>query len=165
MKKLIYCSYCGKPNSFNFTEGRERYNCKNCQLIHYQNPKPTATLICPKHDSILLVKRAFSPAKGTWSLPGGFLELGETPDEGAKRELKEETNLNGEVIKLLGTCSYFNSIFGDILLIGMIMDVNNWDELRTGDDAYDATFFKLDKCPKLAFECHQNLFDMYYNNI
>ena len=165
MKKLIYCSYCGKPNSFNFTEGRERYNCKNCQLIHYQNPKPTATLICPKHDSILLVKRAFSPAKGTWSLPGGFLELGETPDEGAKRELKEETNLNGEVIKLLGTCSYFNSIFGDILLIGMVMDINNWDELRTGDDAYDATFFKLDKCPKLAFECHQNLFDMYYNNI
>ena len=83
----------------------------------------------------------------------------------AKRELKEETNLNGEVIKLLGTCSYFNSIFGDILLIGMIMDVSNWNELKTGDDAYDATFFKLDKCPKLAFECHQNLFDMYYNNI
>ena len=52
--------------------------------------------------------------------------------------------------------------FGDILLIGMIMDISNWDELKTGDDAYDATFFKIDKCPKLAFECHQNLFDMYY---
>ena len=37
------------------------------------------------------------------------------------------------------------SVFGDILLIGMIMDISNWDELKTGDDAYDATFFKLDK--------------------
>jgi len=165
MKKLIYCSYCGKPNSFNFTEGRERYNCKNCQLIHYQNPKPTATLICPKHDSILLVKRAFSPAKGTWSLPGGFLELGETPDEGAKRELKEETNLNGEVIKLLGHCSHFNSIFGDILLLGMTMKIDNWDDLSSGDDASDAQLFNINNFPSLAFECHNKILNMYIKDL
>ena len=165
MKKLIYCSTCREENNFSHIDGAIRYHCSKCKTIHYQNPKPTATLICLKNDEILFVKRAFNPGKGQWSLPGGFLELGETLEQGAIRELKEETNLNGEVIKLLGTCSYFNSMFGDILLIGMIMDVSNWDELRTGDDAYDATFFKLDKCPKLAFECHQNLFDMYYNYI
>ncbi len=161
MKKLIYCSQCGKKNQFGEIDGSIRYHCPNCKTIHYQNPKPTATLILPRENQILLVRRAFEPAKGSWSLPGGFLELGETLEEGAKRELKEETNLMGSMSALLGTCSHFNSIFGDILLIGMIMDIVNWDELQTGDDAYDATFFDIDKCPVLAFECHQKIFNMY----
>lgn len=121
-------------------------------------------VVLNKNNQVFLAKRIDNP-KNFWQMPQGGVDGGENFYDAAKRELKEETNLNGEVIKLLGTCSYFNSIFGDILLIGMIMDVNNWYELKTGDDAYDATFFKLDKCPKLAFECHQNLFDMYYNNI
>ena len=161
MKKLIYCSQCGNKNQFGKIDGSIRYHCTNCKTIHYQNPKPTATLILPRENQILLVRRAFEPAKGSWSLPGGFLELGETLEEGAKRELKEETNLMGSMSALLGTCSHFNSIFGDVLLIGMIMDIVNWDELQTGDDAYDATFFDIDKCPVLAFECHQNFFNMY----
>ena len=161
MKKLIYCSQCGKKNQFGKIDGSIRYHCYNCKTIHYQNPKPTATLILPRKNQILLVRRAFEPAKGLWSLPGGFLELGETLEEGAKRELREETNLIGNMSSLLGTCSHFNSIFGDILLIGMIMNIANWDELQTGDDAYDATFFDIDKCPVLAFECHQKIFNMY----
>ena len=113
----------------------------------------------------LLVKRAFEPAKDCWSLPGGFLELGETPDIGAKRELKEETNLNGEVIKLLGHCSHFNSMFGDILLLGLIMKINSWDNLYPGDDASEAKLFKINDCPIFAFECHQKIFEMYMENL
>ena len=161
MKKLHYCSTCGKLNTFSEKEGRKRFHCEICNIIHYQNPKPTATLICPKDDKILLVKRAFEPAKGTWSLPGGFLELGETLNEGASRELKEETNLNGEVVKLLGDCSHFNSIFGDILLLGVQMEIENWGNLKCGDDAADAKLFNLNTCPKLAFECHEKIFNMY----
>ena len=161
MKKLHYCSTCGKINTFSKMEGRKRFHCESCKIIHYQNPKPTATLICPKNNEILLVKRAFEPAKGTWSLPGGFLELGETLNQGASRELKEETNLNGEVVKLLGNCSYFNSIFGDILLLGLQMKINNWDDLQCGDDAAEARLFNINKCPKLAFECHAKIFNMY----
>ena len=121
MKKLIYCSTCKTKNSYSHIEGQIRYHCPKCKSIHYQNPKPTATLICIKNNQILLVKRAFNPQKGSWSLPGGFIELQETPEDAAVRELKEETNLNGEVVKLLGTCSHFNSVFGDILLIGIKM--------------------------------------------
>jgi ADP-ribose pyrophosphatase YjhB (NUDIX family) len=50
-----------------------------------------------------------------WGLPGGFIEKGETPELGAERELIEETNLQGKVKSLLGTCSHFNTIIGDIL--------------------------------------------------
>ena len=161
MKKLHYCSTCGSKNTFTEIEGRKRFHCTICKIIHYQNPKPTATLICPNDEQILLVKRAFEPAKGTWSLPGGFLELGETLNEGAARELKEETNLNGEVIKLLGDCSHFNSVFGDILLLGLEMKIKNWDNLKCGDDAADAKLFNISECPKLAFECHEKIFNMY----
>jgi len=161
MKKLIYCSSCGEENIFSEIEGQIRYHCIKCKTIHYQNPKPTATLICPKGSDILLVKRAFEPAKGDWSLPGGFLELGETLEDGAKRELKEETNLKGDVIKLLGNCSHFNSIFGDVLLLGLLMKIENWDELKTGDDASDAGFFNINDFPPLAFECHQKIFNIY----
>ena len=129
MKKLIYCSKCGKKKNYSFIDGNKRYHCKYCKSIHYQNPKPTATLICPKENEILLVQRAFEPGIGEWGLPGGFLELGETLEEGAKRELKEETNLNGKFIKLLGSCSHFNSVFGDILLLGIQIKIENWEEL------------------------------------
>ena len=161
MKKLIYCSQCGHKNSFSVIDGNTRYHCSKCKTIHYQNPKPTATLIVPKNNQILFVRRAFEPAKGCWSLPGGFLELRETLEEGALRELKEETNLKGEVSKLLCTCSHFNSIFGDVLLIGLQIKIENWDNLKASDDAYDATFFDINKCPVLAFECHQKIFNMY----
>ena len=161
MKKLIYCSTCKTRNQFSEIEGQTRYHCLKCKTIHYQNPKPTATLICIKNNQILLIKRAFEPSKGEWSLPGGFIELGETPEDAAKRELKEETNLNGEVVKLLGHCSHFNSIFGDILLIGMEMKIKNWDNLKVGDDAQEAGIFDIDNCPKLAFDCHNKFFLMY----
>ena len=164
MKKLIYCSTCGKKNDFGPKDGGTRYYCNSCKSIHYQNPKPTATLICPRDNELLLVKRAFDPGKGEWNLPGGFLELGETLEEGAQRELKEETNLEGEVIRLLGNCSHFNSIFGDILLLGVEMKIKNWDNLLAGDDALEAGFFHIDKMPFLTFECHREIFNLYIQN-
>ena len=133
MKKSTYCSKCGEKNNFGFIDGNKRYHCKLCQTIHYQNPKPTATLICPHNDKMLLVQRAYNPGKGEWGLPGGFLELNETLNQGAIRELKEETNLNGKFVKLLGHCSHFNSIFGDILLLGVQMKINQWGKLKAGD--------------------------------
>mgnify|MGYP006109197685 FL=1 len=163
MKNLVFCSSCGKHNKFGFIDGNERFHCTYCNTIHYQNPKPTATLICPKGNKILLVQRAFNPGKGEWGLPGGFLELNETLEEGAIRELKEETNLNGKFVKLLENCSHFNSIFGDILLIGIEIEIDDWRNLKAGDDALNAELFKIDECPKLAFECHQKILDMYLN--
>ena len=64
-------------------------------MIHYQNPKPTATLVCPKNQSILLVKRAFDPGKGLWGLPGGFIELNETPEIAAIQTFPDDYIFKG----------------------------------------------------------------------
>ena len=163
MANLEYCSNCGKLNKFGRIDNIKRYHCPSCGKIHYENPKPTATLVCPKGNQILLVKRAFQPGKGFWGLPGGFVELNETPEIAAVRELKEETNLDGNVISFLGHCSHPKSIFGDILLLGMLMDINNWPEMVPGDDAEETRLFDMLNLPRLAFKCHQKILDMYLN--
>ena len=89
------------------------------------------------------------------------MELKETLFEAAQRELKEETNLNGEVIRILGTCSHYGSIFGDILLIGLEVKIENWDLMKAGDDVSELKFFKINQLPKLAFDCHQKIVSYY----
>ena len=164
MGYLTFCSNCGLKNSFGIIDGNKRFFCKNCNTIHYENPKPTATLVCIINNKILLVKRALEPAKGSWGLPGGFIEKGETPESGAERELLEETNLQGYATNLIGTCSHFNTVFGDILCIGLQMKIKDWSTLIAGDDAAEAKLFSLNNHPKLAFKCHQAIVNMYIKN-
>ena len=161
MVHLEYCSNCGEKNIFGLMEGQNRFHCISCKKIHYENPKPTATLICVYKNKLLLVKRAVEPAKGQWGLPGGFIELGETPDEGAIRELKEETNLSGKPFQFLGYCSHHNTIFGDVLLLGIEMKIENWNEIEAGDDAAEAQLFNLNDLPPLAFSCHEKIVEMF----
>ena len=161
MNYYKYCSQCGKTNTYGYIDGNHRHHCTHCKTIHYQNPKPTATLICPKGDHLLLGRRAFSPGKGEWGLPGGFMELNETLYDAALRELKEETNLEGKVSRILGTCSHYGSIFGDILLIGLQVDIDNWETMIAGDDVSELELFSINKLPDLAFDCHTKILSYY----
>ena len=164
MALLEYCSSCGEKNIYGFIEGNNRYHCTYCKTVHYENPKPTATIICTKDNQLLLAKRAFEPAKGEWGLPGGFMELNETLSEAASRELKEETNLDGAVTKLLSTCSHYGTIFGDILLIGVHMEVVDFSIMKAGDDAEEVRFFSMDNLPTIAFYCHNKFIDEFKEN-
>ena len=165
MGYLQYCSNCGSKNNYGYIDGNRRYNCISCKTIHYENPKPTATLVCMNNNRLLLVRRAQNPGKGLWCLPGGFIEIGETPEKAAERELMEETGLRGQVKALIGTCSHFNSIFGDIILIGYEMQIASWDKIIPGDDADDAQMFLLHRAPPLAFKRHKKILNMHINNI
>ena len=88
-----FCSECGAPTILEIPEGdnRERPVCSNCKAIHYINPKVVIGCIVESSDNkILLCKRAIEPRYGYWTVPAGFLEIGETIEEGAKRETFEE---------------------------------------------------------------------------
>ena len=165
MKSLKYCSNCGKKNKFSFIDSSQRYHCIECDIIHYENPKPTVILICPNNKNLLLVKRAFGPGKGLWGFPGGFIESKETAEAAAIRELKEETNLNGEVVRIIDTCSHFNTIFGDILLIGYEIFIKDWSILKAGDDACEAQIFNKENMPNLAFRSHKTMLRLYNQKV
>lgn len=99
---MKFCSQCGAEIIVKVPESddRERYVCTQCETIHYQNPKIVAGCIPEWEDRILLCKRAIEPRYGRWTLPAGFMELGETTLEAAVRETQEEANARVDVLDL-----------------------------------------------------------------
>ena len=91
-----YCQLCGRDlvERFVEAEGRRRWQCEGCGFVHYMNPRVIAAVIVEHRGRVLLQQRAMEPGAGGWTFPGGFLEIGETPGEGAVREAKEEVGLD-----------------------------------------------------------------------
>lgn len=96
---MKFCSNCGQPIEIRIPDGDHlpRYCCPACGSIHYQNPRIISACIPQWGDRILLCRRAIEPRKGYWTLPAGFMEIGETVSEAAARETREETNAQVEV--------------------------------------------------------------------
>ena len=97
---MHYCSQCGEKviHTVPVHDDRPRHVCPSCGAIHYQNPKLVVGCIPIWEERILICRRDIEPRKGFWTLPAGFLEIGETAAEGARRETFEETG--AEVIDL-----------------------------------------------------------------
>ena len=152
-----FCPRCGNRLEKRFTENRERDFCPLCRLIHYDNPVPaTAIVVFNERHELLLVKRGQEPGKGKWCLPGGFQELGETPEQCALREFSEETGLHGRVCELIALEMSRNPFAGDVLVAGYRLQVLGGD-LLAGDDATAVDYFPLQKMPELAFQSHARI--------
>lgn len=79
--------------------------CRTCGFVDYVNPRIVAGVVAHADGQILLCRRAIEPRKGFWTLPAGFLELGETVEEGALREAREEACAELEIETMLGVYS------------------------------------------------------------
>jgi ADP-ribose pyrophosphatase YjhB (NUDIX family) len=86
-------------------DDRERLTCPDCGFIAYENPKMVAGSVVSVGDRIMLCRRAIEPRKGFWTLPAGYLELNETPAEGAAREAWEEARARIAIDALLAVFS------------------------------------------------------------
>ena len=161
MRKKTNCHYCGTGLIEKFCEGALRLFCNRCQEPIYENPLPaTCLVVVDSKDRVLLVKRSVEPKKGFWCLPGGFMELGETPEQAALRELKEETGLAGQIEMLLGVYANPSVLYHTVLMVGYLVKSFN-GTLIAGDDAMDAAFFNYDRLPEIAFESHINFIRIY----
>jgi len=99
-----FCGNCGHPVTIKIPEGddRDRHCCDSCGYIHYYNPKIIVTCIPRWEDKILLCKRGIEPRLGYWTIPGGFMEVKETTEEGAIRETWEECRARVDISRLHG---------------------------------------------------------------
>jgi ADP-ribose pyrophosphatase YjhB (NUDIX family) len=90
-EKNSHCSWCG--NRYPEKEPWPR-SCRACGNRSYLNPLPVAVVLTPVGDGIVVIRRNIEPAMGTLTLPGGYIDLGETWQEAARRELLEETGID-----------------------------------------------------------------------
>ena len=89
---MRFCPRCGGPLEQRVPDldDRERHVCPACDIVHYSNPKVVVGSVCTFGDRLLLCRRAIAPSRGLWTIPAGYLENGETVEEGARREAWEE---------------------------------------------------------------------------
>lgn len=104
---MRYCNQCGRSLETRVPAGedRERHVCSACGVIHYQNPKMIVGCIVEHGGRILLCKRAIEPRRGYWTVPAGFLELGESAMQGAVRETHEEAQAQ---VRILAPYAHFD---------------------------------------------------------
>ena len=135
------------------------------QMYCYRYPHPAVTTDCVifgfdgERLQVLLIERGIEPFKGRWAFPGGFIKMDETAEEGAQRELKEETGMENAFIQQFHT---FSNPLRDprerVITIAFYALVRI-QEVKGGDDAASARWFPLDEIPALAFD-HDHMLRM-----
>jgi ADP-ribose pyrophosphatase YjhB (NUDIX family) len=103
LEDLHFCPRCGKEPTI---DAPRSITCDHCGYGAFYNPKPVAVVIPVTPDGeIVFMKRGFEPRRGHWSLPSGFVDLGETVETAAVREVQEELDLRVEITSLVGVYS------------------------------------------------------------
>jgi ADP-ribose pyrophosphatase YjhB (NUDIX family) len=161
---MNYCSHCGNPVALRTpdNDSRQRHICLSCSTIHYQNPNIIAGCLATYGDKVLLCRRGIEPQKGYWTLPAGFLENGETTEQGAARESWEEARAKVEINQLYGV---FN--VPHISQVYMIYRSHLIDPTVTaGEESLDAQLFSEEEIPwdQLAFSVVETMLRKFFND-
>jgi len=138
----------------------------------YQYPRPAISVDCvvfgwhASQLSVLLIQRAKPPFRGCWALPGGFVEMHETLEQAARRELQEETGLTDLYLEQLYS---FSAVDRDprervisVAYYGLVRQIKYQPE--AADDAREAEWFPVSNRPELAFD-HSSIFEVAYERL
>jgi len=137
----------------------------------YEYPKPSVTTDCiiikkSSSPEVLLIKRKHEPFQGMWALPGGFVEIDEDLEPGAKREIEEETGLKDLKIQQFKTYGKpGRDPRGRTISIVYYTFISDRLEVNAGDDAAEARWYPVEQLPDLAFDHKQILHDFLHSGI
>ena len=135
------------------------------QQYCYKYPHPAVTADCVIFGfdgvdiQLLLIERLIEPFKGKWALPGGFMKMDETIEECARRELKEETNLTATSVEQFHTFTRVDRDERERVITVAHLALVRLSEVKGGDDAKQAQWFRLNEIPQLAFD-HDEIINM-----
>ena len=162
---MKFCSNCGARLIEQIPEGddRSRHVCTACATVHYQNPKIVAGCIPVWNDRLLLCRRAIEPRHGLWTLPAGFMENGESTEQAAARETREEACATVENMKLYGVFSipHINQVY-----MMFRADLRN-GEYRPGPESLDVDLFEEHQIlwDELAFPVVKLTLEHYFEDL
>lgn len=126
-----------------------RHVCLDCGFIHYRNPVVVVGAVCDWQDRILLCRRAIEPRQGLWTIPAGYMELHESPAQGAARETEEEAGARIEIGHLLAVYN-----IPRISQVQMIYDARLvTPDIAAGEESLEVGLFAWDDIPwdEIAF--------------
>lgn len=136
---------------------RPRLVCDDCGFIAYENPKIIVGAVVTHGDRYLLARRAIEPRKGFWTIPAGFMELNETAEAGAAREVWEEARARVTVGPLLGVYSLTHISQVHLIYRAEMIDADHaagpeslevallaWDEIPWDDLAFPSVVWALE---------------------
>jgi ADP-ribose pyrophosphatase YjhB (NUDIX family) len=146
-----FCPICGEA----IDKHPDRVECSACGFVGYANAVPGAEAVCfDAEGRVLLGRRANDPGKGLWDLPGGFLHEDELPVDALRREVREETGLELELLDFLG--HWLEPYDGRIVLC-LVWTARASGDARAADDLVELRWFEPRELPlagELAFTHH-----------
>ena len=160
---MKYCSTCGALVARKIPEddNRERWVCERCDTVHYQNPLIVVGCVVEQDGKVLLCKRSIQPRYGKWTLPAGFMELGETLAGGAARETLEEACATVELDHLFASVDVIDAGQVHFFFKGRLIG-----GYAAGHESLDARLFSEDEIPwdEIAFRSSEFALRKYFED-
>ena len=161
--QIKHCKNCGTAVVYRLPDDgdtKQRAVCPACHTIHYENPLNVVGTVAHFGDRVLLCKRNIEPRWGKWTLPAGFMELGETTDEGAARETDEEAGAQFEMQGLFTVISVPR--VGQVHLFYLARLLN--DQFKPGHETIEARLFTEEEVPwdEIAFRTVRETLSRYF---
>jgi ADP-ribose pyrophosphatase YjhB (NUDIX family) len=163
-RSFKHCKACGSPVQYVTPpdDNRERATCTVCGTVHYENPLNVVGTLPVWDDKVLLCRRNIEPRHGYWTLPAGFMELGETTEQGAMRETTEEA---GARVELQGLFTLLNVVrVGQLHLFyrARLLDT----DFAPGPETIEARLFAEHEVPweNLAFRTVKQTLEHFFDD-
>jgi len=161
-RSIKHCRACGGEVRYEVPadDNRDRATCTVCTTIHYENPLNVVGTVPVWDDKVLLCRRAIEPRRGLWTLPAGFMELGETTEQGALRETIEEA---GARVEMQGLYTLLNVVrVGQVHLFyrARLLDT----DFDPGPESLEARLFGEADLPwdELAFRTTRRTLELFF---
>ena len=162
---IKHCKQCGTVVVYRLPDDgdtKERAVCASCNTVHYENPLNVVGTVPHWGDKVLLCKRNIEPRWGKWTLPAGFMELGETTAAGAARETDEEAGAQFEMQDLLTLINVPR--VGQVHLFYRARLLS--DRFSPGTETIEARLFAEDEIPwdEIAFRTVKETLERYFSD-
>ena len=159
---MKYCSHCASKLTIKIPadDSRERHVCEACGSVHYQNPRNVVGSIPVYEKQVLLCRRAIEPRHGYWTLPAGFMELGESTSHGAARETLEEAGAQVEMGPLYSLLNVPHAEQVHLLYLAKM----NSPQFCAGEESLEVALFHEHEIPwtELAFPTVKQTLEWFF---